>query len=176
MSEWIIGVDPSASRASVKNCIGWAVMKDGALYETGELEPDAPFFTRTRLWLRNKFKIIFSEDSAPDITVAVESAYLGKNPNVFLGLIQCQAHLCAATLDAGHSFKYISPLDSFRASTGLTQYPLNERGRRDGTRKPAIQAALQRKYKFTPDQDVSEHIYDALAICEATMLHRKNRR
>lgn len=176
MSEWIIGVDPSASKSSIKNFIGWAVMKDGELHDFGDLEPDAPYFTRIRMWLRNKFKIIFSQDSAPSIIVAVESAYLGKNPSVFLGLVQCQAHLCAVALDSGHTFRYITPLDSFRASTGLAQYPLNERGKRDGTRKPAIQAAIGRRYRFTPDQEISEHVYDAIAICEAVIMQQKRGR
>lgn len=165
MAKWIIGVDPSASKATVENTIGWAVLKGDILYEVGEVEPDAPFFTRSRVWLRNKFKMIAVSDPYADITVGVETAYLGQNPNVFLGLIQCQSHLCAATLDAGQTFRYISPMDSFKAATGLTQYPLNDKGTRSGTRKPAIQEALKAKYDL-PD-DTSEHIFDAIAIAEA---------
>ncbi len=109
--------------------------------------------------------MIYTHDNNPVITVGVENAYLGKNPNVFLGLIQCQSHLCAVTLDAGHTFRFVSPMDSFKASTGLKQYPLNEEGKRSGTRKPAIQAALHSKHNIT--DELSEHIYDALAIAEA---------
>lgn len=165
MSRWIIGVDPSASYATVENTIGWAILRDDVLYEVGELEPDAPFFTRSRLWLRNKFKMIATQDQFAEIIVGVETAYLGANAKVFLGLIQCQSHLCAATLDAAHTFRFVNPFDSFRASTGLTQYPLNKQGSRSGTRKPAIQKALREKYRL-PD-DTSEHIYDAISIAEA---------
>lgn len=165
MSRWIIGVDPSASKATVENTIGWVVLRDDVLYEAGELEPDAPFFTRARVWLRNKFKMIAAADQYAEIIVGVETAYLGQNPNVFLGLIQCQSHLCAATLDAAHTFRYITPMDSFKAATGLTQYPLNDKGTRSGTRKLAIQNSLRSKYDL-PD-DTSEHVFDALAIAEA---------
>jgi Holliday junction resolvasome RuvABC endonuclease subunit len=109
--------------------------------------------------------MIIVADQHAEIVVGVETAYLGQNPNVFLGLIQCQSNLGAATLDAGHTFKYITPMDSFRAATGLTQYPLNEKGSRSGTRKPAIQKALREKYDLGPE--TSEHIFDALAIAEA---------
>ncbi len=165
MSRWVIGVDPSASRVTVENTIGWAIFRDDLLYEVGELEPDAPFFTRARMWLRNKFKMIAATDQYADITVGVETAYLGGNPNVFLGLIQCQSHLCAATLDAAHTFRFISPMDSFKAATGLTQYPLNAKGTRSGTRKLAIQEALRAQHHLP--EDTSEHIYDAIAIAEA---------
>jgi hypothetical protein len=168
---WIIGIDPSASKATVANAIGWAVLCDGALMQSGELEPDAPYFTRARNWLRTKFKMIYQHDNDPEIFVAVETAYLGQNPNVFLGMIQCQSHLCAATLDSGHIFRHISPMESFKASTGLKQYPLNDKGKRSGTRKPAIKQALMVKYNLP--EDTSEHVFDALAICEAVLAEQK---
>jgi Holliday junction resolvasome RuvABC endonuclease subunit len=169
--KWIIGIDPSASKVSTESCIGWSLLKFGELNDYGELIPDPPYFTRSRNWLRNKFKMIHVHDPSPVIHVGVETVYLGTNPNVFLGLIQCQSHLCAVTLDAGHTFHFVTPMSSFRAATGLTQYPLNAKGKRSGTRKPTIQAALKLKYGF--DEEISEHIYDSIAIALAVYEDQK---
>lgn len=163
MSDWVIGVDPSASKNTDSAAIGWATFKDGKLIATGELTPDPPYFSRVRQWLKNKFIVIQNEhDSRPSITVAVETAYLGANPSIFMGLIQCQSHLCAITLEWGFSFRYISPLMSFQAATGMKKY----RGK--GTRKEDIQTALLQKYPSL--SGVSGHEFDAAAIAEAIIL------
>lgn len=139
--------------------------------EVGELTPDPPYFTRVRNWTRNKFKVVQAKDFQPQIIVGVETVYLGTNPSVFQGLIQCQSHICAAVLDAGHLFRFINPMDSFKASTGLQQYPLNKSGKRSGTRKPAIQAAVKQRYQL---EDPTEHICDAIAIAEALIFKNEH--
>lgn len=161
MSIWVLGVDPSASKNTESACIGWALFRDGQFVSTGELTPDPPFFTRVRQWTRNKFKVIQTEDENPEITVGVETVYLGVNPNVFLGLIQCQSHICAVTLDAGYSFRFVSPLESFQAATGYRSY----RGK--GTRKNDIRAAVIPRYSLS--DETSEHEIDAVAIAEAIL-------
>ena len=161
--DWVIAIDPSSARTNLSDAaIGWCVFRDGELVSHGELTPDPDTgFTRVRNWLRGKFKVIHTQDSAPKITVASETAFLGPNAAIFLGLIRVKAHLESVTLDAGHSWREISPQQSFRAATGLTQYPKNDKGTRKGTRKASIQSSLQEKYHWG---DVSEHEADSAAI------------
>jgi len=161
MSTFVLGIDPSASKNTESACIGWALFKDGVFVSTGELTPDPPYFTRVRNWTRNKFKTITIEDPEANIIVGVESVYLGINPNVFLGLIQCQSHICAVTLDASHSFRFVSPLESFQAATGYKSY----RGK--GTRKNDIRSAVIPRYSLS--EEISEHEIDAIAISEAIL-------
>jgi len=166
MGFWVLAIDPSSSVNSVKNCIGFCVMRDGNLEETGEIIPDPLMgFTRVRRWVRDKIKMIRVKDSDPEIIVACESAYYKLNAAVFMGLIRVKAHIEAAVLDQGCVYREVSPLTSFQAATGLKQYPLNERGKRDGTRKPAIQSAVKARYNLP--EDTSEHICDGISIAEA---------
>jgi Holliday junction resolvasome RuvABC endonuclease subunit len=168
MSKYVIGIDPSSSISNPNNCIGFSVFLDDNLIETGEIIPDPlTGFTRVRRWIRDKIKMIRIRDSNPDIIVACESAYYKLNASVFMGLIRVKAHIEAAVLDEACIYREISPMVSFRASTGLTQYPLNSRGKRDGTRKPAIQFAVKSRYNL-PD-DTSEHVCDSIAIAEAVI-------
>lgn len=173
--KWIIGCDPSSSKnknGDFANLIGFAVFCDEKLMEIGEIIPDPlTGFTRVRRWIRDKIRMIHVRDESPQIIVACESAYYGKNVAVFAGLIRMKAHVESAVLDLGHSYREISPLRSFQASTGLSQYPLKNpkdpKSGRSNTRKPAIQNAVKARYNL-PD-DTSEHCCDSIAICEAIL-------
>lgn len=172
MSVWVIGIDPSSSISSPKNCIGFSVFRDKELVETGEIDPDPlTGFTRVRRWVHSKAKMIRVKDSDPEIIFACETAYYKINAAVFMGLIRVKAHIEAAALDESCIYREISPMVSFQASTGLTQYPLsdpkNPKSGRSGTRKPAIQAAVKARYHLP--EDTSEHVCDSLAIAEAVI-------
>lgn len=174
---WVLGIDPSGSKntkGDYANLIGWALFCNGELKGTGELIPDPlTGFSRVRRWLRNKIRTIHISDPDPEITIACESAYYKINVAVFAGLIRVKAHIESVALDSACFYKEISPLVSFQAATGLTQYPLNTRGKRDGTRKPAIKAAEIQRYGLP--EDVCDHITDALAIAEA-IIQRANKK
>lgn len=176
MATYVIGIDPSSSINSPKNCIGFSVFRDKELIEIGEIDPDPlTGFTRVRRWVHNKAKMIRVKDPNPTIIFGCETAFLNVNPvtgrpinpEVFRGLVRAISHIEAASLDESCSFKSVSPQQSFTASTGLTQYPLNDKGKRKGTRKPAIQAAVKERYHLP--EDTSEHICDACAISEAIL-------
>jgi len=167
MSNWVIGVDPSSSIKSVSNAIGWVIFKDGELESFGELAPDPlEGFYRVRQWLKNRFKMISVRDPKPEVTVAVESVFLGQNPNVFYNLTRVKAFIEVITLENAHSYREVSALQSFQAITGLKQYPLKNPDDPDSgrskTRKPAIQSAVKEKYPVLSDE--GEHISDACAI------------
>jgi len=171
----IISIDPSASknvRGDSKSEIGWAHFVDGELYEVGELDPDPEMgFTRLRNWLRNKIRMARVRDDSPDIWIACETAFLGPNANIFLGLVRAKAHIEAVALDAQCHYREIAPKTSFHASTGLTQYPLNAAGKRSGTRKGAIRDAVLPRYGL-PD-DTTEHVVDAISIAEAILKEKR---
>lgn len=159
---FVIGLDPSAAKTQQSDAaIGVATYKNGVLVDTGELIPDPPYFTRVRNWLRDKYRRITIENGDCEIWLGVETVFLGPNPNIFLGLIQCQSHAVAATLDAGHGVKFVTPLRSFQAATGMSKY----RGK--GLRKIDIQDALTRSYPQLEGK--SEHEFDAAAIAEAVI-------
>lgn len=165
MSNWVIGVDPSGSKnkkGDFANVMGFAVMKDGQLSETGEVIPDPmEGFTRVRRWIRDKTKMICVRDESPKIVIACESAWYGKNVAVFAGLIRVKAHIESAVLDLGYSYREVSPLRSFQASTGYSKY------NGTGTRKSDIRKAVLPRYGLS--EDTSEHEVDAIAICEAIL-------
>lgn len=173
MTTFVIGIDPSSAIQSSRNCIGFCVFADGELIEAGEIDPDPLMgFTRVRRWIRDKIRMLRVKSAeTPTVIVACESAFLKSNPAVFMGLIRVKAHIESVVLDEGEVYREISPLVSFQASTGLTQYPKNERGKRDGTRKPAIQMAVKARYHLP--EDTSEHVADALAVAEAIIQQQK---
>jgi len=161
---WIVAVDQSAEKSHTGSAaMGIAVFCDGELISHGELTPDPETgFTRVRNFVRNKIKSIRVNDISPDITIATESVFYGLNPAVAAGLIRVQSHIEAVALDAACHYAVVPPQESFRAATGLTQYPLNEKGTRSGTRKNSIREHLQERYGFS--DDISEHEVDATAI------------
>ena len=166
---WVIAVDQSAEKShDTDAAMGVAVFCDGELISHGELTPDPETgFTRVRNHIRNKIKSIYANDPCPDIWIATESVYFGFNPAVAAGLIRVQSHIEAVALDAGCHYSVVTPQESFRSITGLTQYPLNDKGTRKGTRKDAVIKAAIEKYDLP--EDISSHECDAIAIAESVI-------
>jgi Holliday junction resolvasome RuvABC endonuclease subunit len=144
-----------------KRATGWAVIKNGSIQSFGVIEtrPNADL----QEWLHELYihahRIV--QDHRPDL-VGIERTYRSPNAKTDFSLAAAMATVLLAVTNSGHEVLLVSP------QTCNALYGISSGTERKERRIAIMKAAIGPGY--------SEHVYDAIAIAEATLLKLRERR